>query len=470
MQPSIEVQPAPNRFRDGIFLFTLVSAALNGSWLSMAHLAWLVLAILFALDIRYAFYSIFFFASFFHPSGFLKDLPFSLKHLHIAFFLLIVIQMLEKKFTTALKTGFKENVYFYPLWAIAGIALMAALIRHGEAKTLFLTANFISILFMFNYLYGAMKEFPGLVKSALLFFLFGAALQCLIAFANFLTGRYWWNIVLIHNNHLGVLSAVSLFYGMAYAFSEKSKVRVAAASACSAIIFLSLIFSCSRTAWLSFAGGYLFLVVTQKFYSRRAARSTAWLKFLAAAVVLWGGFLMAGHANQAVKERVDQVVGLKEMNAWKYSLIIDRQNSGFLGNLRRNQVRQFKKIMKDHFAIGLGFTHQITDFHSLYLTILAATGIMGFALFVFFWFQIFRDLHFSLRSASPADFLYKTGSFAAMVTWLLVSGLENRLLQYPVWTNLFMALLFLKLAQNKNPAVFPEARQKTGEAALLDKV
>ncbi len=437
-------QAGRNRFRDTVFLAILFSAVLNGSLLSMAHLAWLILAIFFALDLSYAVYSVFFFASFFHPSGFLKDLFFSIKHLHIAFFLLAAVQIFQNRFLPTWKKAFQSAPYFYLLFAICGIALASGIAHHESWKTFSLTANFAANLLMLTYLFGVLRQNPRLIKTSILFFLIGISIQSSIAFANLLTGKYWWNIVLIHNNHLGVLSAMSLFYGLAYGFTEKNKARLVLIWTCIAIIFMGLIFSCSRTAWLSFGAGYLFLMVSQQFYSGKARYKVPWFKFLIAGVLIWGAFQASGNLNPAVKERVEQVVGLKEANAWKYTFFIDHDNFGFLGSFRKDQVKRFLKIMKKHPFFGEGFTHEITDFHSLYLTILAGSGIAGFVIFLFFWFWVFKDFHRALTVDGQTHFLFKVSSLAAIITWFLVSGLENRLLQYPVWTDLFIAFLFIQ--------------------------
>src|SRR5262245_10982310 len=81
--PVPSIQPAD---RISVFLFggALLLTLLGGKYFWAARIGWTLLAMLFAFRFEYAVLGVFFFMSFFQPSGFLPDFHFTIKHYHIA--------------------------------------------------------------------------------------------------------------------------------------------------------------------------------------------------------------------------------------------------------------------------------------------------------------------------------------------------------------------------------------------------
>ncbi len=339
------------------FGVSLLATFLNGPWLWVAQLAWVALAVLFTLDFRYAVYALFFFCSSFHPSGFFSNCSFfTLKHLHIAILLTVLIQIFRGNFISSFKMSLKYSRFWRLLFVWGGLALGIALWNGSAKKTFFLTANFFSVLLIFSYLAGLLSQHKNLLKPGLLFFLSGLSFQSLIAFSNFYTGRYWLRMTLIHNNQLGVLSAISLFYSFAFIFSEKKLFLKIFSGVITLILFLNLIFSCSRTAWIGFALGYLFWIFARVFYSRRQVWRPRF-RFILTAVVLWFVFQWIAPMNYDIRTRAGEVTGLRAASAWHYTFFIDHKNFGFLGSYRRVQLKRAVQIIKTHFLFGQGLTH-----------------------------------------------------------------------------------------------------------------
>ena len=118
---------------------------------------------------------------------------------------------------------------------------------------------------------------------------------------------------------------------------------------------------------------------------------------------------------------------------WSYT-IHDVKNFGFLGFQRLTQFGELSKILKVHPVWGVGLIHSVTDFHSLFLTILAGTGFVGLFLFLFFLFSWARKLVVPhLHHDKDGLYLYRVGALCACLVWVLYSFMESFVVQFHIW-------------------------------------
>ena len=73
--------------------------------------------------------------------------------------------------------------------------------------------------------------------------------------------------------------------------------------------------------------------------------------------------------NLSVFNRFYELGMLFDPGYWHYTFT-DTQNFGFLGIFRLNQLYDLGAILRQSPLIGVGFTRQVVDFHSLYFTFL----------------------------------------------------------------------------------------------------
>ncbi len=440
--------PAPiqrNILADVFFLFSLFAALASGPHLWIARVAWALLPIFFAMDFRYAVCSVFFYATFFMPSGFIPDLFFTVKHFHIALALAAAVQLVQKSFFTSLREGIRRSkpmLYLVPIILISVLPLF-----HAPASwtTLKLTANFVSVLLMIVYLTGMVTR-TDYFREGILFFLFGLSVQVLAGLTHDLL---WFNAVsgqLIHNNHMGILIAFSIFYAIPLAMPPSSTIQRAIAVACLAILATGLAFSCTRTAWLSFLAGFLiFFLLVQRHPQMQKFRRRVLRLGLLFALVLG----IAAAKELAIFARMKEVLMLFSMDAWNHTFS-DSQNFGFFGSFRLMQIFNLNEILKTNALFGIGFQHEIVGYHGFLFTLLGATGLTGLALYMLFIRSLLYSLRKSMnRMTCPGAILSHISVYCALSVWFLCSFMETLFLQYAVWINVFSVFYLTSACQQK---------------------
>lgn len=197
-------------------------------------------------------------------------------------------------------------------------------------------------------------------------------------------------------------------------------------SAC--VIFLGLIFSFSRSAWIGAAAGFAFLFI-YAFKKRLVLERWVMIK-LGIVFVCLVGFILIGFPHQLFTARITAAGRLEQRS------LIERKNS----------ENDAKEIIKAHplFGVGLGnYTKAIQEkyqnmpgwfyqpAHNWYLLVLTELGLVGFLLLIFLLVSLLRKvkgiawaLILPLLIISFFDHYFWTLYFGVMLWWL-VWGLAN---------------------------------------------
>ena len=411
----------------------------------LAHVAWLVVAIYCALDIRYMVGAIFFYSTFFIPIGFAQNFIFSVKHFHLIMVITTVIQLVRGTFWETLQSGLKGASRFAAVILIVAIALMSNLMHVRSMSAVRIGANlmltFCSVVFLFGLIDGYLYR----LKIGILSYIYGFSVQSVIGYLNDFAGTTFLKIQLIHNDHLGVFFAMTFFLCIPFAMTEKSRIKRWCYIFLASVIFAGLAYTCTRTAWVSV------VVITAAMYVavQCLASKSRYLKIFNVRFWLLGCLIVAllGHlliATNFLDYAIERWKGiLAPLHAYYWQYAMSDNNFGFFGIFRLQQFYSLKAILKSHLFFGVGFTNEVIGYHSLYFTILGASGITGMAVFVSFVYKIFRQYSRSIaETRSFKTLIVKVSVLASFAVWLLCSFMQTLLLQYAVWTNVLMVIYF----------------------------
>jgi len=453
------------RGAEGAFLLalSLCLTLLTGKYLGYSLIGWALLACLYGRDVKYAVYSIFFFSAFFHPSGFLPDFFFSIKHFHIAFALMFAVHLSQGKIIPAFQQGLRRSTSLYPILAMLAIAGLAGL--HDE-KALRVVANFSFTFLAFIYLSGLLSKDRHLLRGGLFLFLVGIALQITAGIYGLLSQSPVLGISLLHHNHLAIFAAFSTLYGLAFVLSSKGMLVRWLSLGLTGMLGVGIVLTCSRTAIASsFLVGLLFLSLLYTIPPRDSVKKIYFRRLgIAAAVLISLAFFSMIQLEIApyFYDRLKSIPALLHGYYWHYALQ-DHQNFGFFGKFRMTQFLQIGEILKNHFVFGVGFTNPVVGFHCLYLTILGGTGVVGLFLFVYFCRNVFQALSRAMgQCQNPRDLIFLISAFCAFVTFLFCSFMETLFLQFSIWLNVFACLFFA--SRSKTDSLIDVAfREKRGK-------
>lgn len=458
------VKNEKNRLWHVVLGASLVMTLLTGKWLWVARAGWMLLAILFSVNLRFAFYALFFYASWFYPSGFLSNvLFFDLKHYHLAFFLALTVDAIENNPIQKIKEGAWKSWKLLPVMAVLAIGLLNYLRFDMPAQALRTPANlgliFLTLFYLWG-LYDKLKEEAPEVNSiskAMSFFLAGVTLQVFIAFQNTLAHTLHYNMPLLHNNHIGILCAFSSFYALGLFLYERDPFMKRLWGIDSLLLTGATIASCSRTAWFSFlASFFIFAAVGYRYLPesyRPIVRKRHTVAFMVSVGILT---VLLSRLFDMVLNRFRGLPKLLDWNYWLYTLS-DYQNFGFLGIFRLQQIYVLKDILLTQPFLGVGFIKQVVDFHGFYFTVLAGTGFTGLAIYAFFCRDmihgIFEKVKLRQPGEDPACFFLRLSAMAGFIAWLFCSFMETYFVQFSAWITVWLVMVL-----SETPAALHQSR------------
>ncbi len=423
-----------------VVLISLIAVIALQKHILLGKFAWLAIALLCGINVDFAVYAIYFFAAFFNGVGYFPKLFFTLKHLHIALILLIGIHLLKGNLWSKTFRNAKKS-FSLTLWiAILVISTLSALMGIGGKgqvlRVLMTNANILSLVFA-AFVLVCLIERKELILNSLLFFVFGVSLRVILgAAANHHLPYLPTEEPLLFNNHIGFLSCFSLFILLPFLITKQGIARRIICWFLLILIFSGLLLSYSRTGWFSFLILYpIFFLWLRKIKinpanPRSGQQYIGYLAvtFLTFLVILIAGILL----DQEILPRLYIFKKLLDPQYLYYTLH-DKQNFGSLGIHRLAQFSVLGHIFARHWLVGTGFTHEVFDFHSLYLTVLGGTGLVGLSLFFIFcilWFQ--KLMVASFRTIDNLN-VFRIGILFATLVWLFYSFFETFLVQFNMW-------------------------------------
>jgi len=428
---------------------------------------WLLLGFVCLYHFRSAVNTVFFFSAFFAGSGFFQNPLVTVKHFHIGLALLILAGILRWKWVLrTAKENWRSRLVFI-FWIIVIAISATSLWRVGEGweqglrttGNLFLTlmcASFLSILLS-----------PEDAIHGLAFLVLGTCVRGASGLLSYcgIPGFYL-NEILIFNNHIAFYLTTALFCLLPFiAVTKERWVKICYILTFYFLFFL-LVLTCSRTSYLSFVIGLMCFVLVGRRFNVKGLSELKFVLFLLLLVCLGGTLVLwikvyyfpvevplaqpsLGYLIHVVGVRLKSILNLFLPYYWE-RVLVDKENFGFLGYHRMDQFQVVGEILKDHWILGIGLLRRVTDFHSLYLTLLGATGIIGLGSFLAFCYYWMRQL---LRSIVPLDAktnIFRVALLSCMVNWLATSLMETYFLQFNIWTMMTAGIALGKSHKRKS--------------------
>lgn len=424
-----------------LFIVALLATLASGGWLWLSRMAWVLIAMLIMMNSDFAFYTIAFYFSFFHSSGFLNNSVFTLKHFHLAFVLLLLIKILK---------GWRPDphdiklTFFRSPSMVLFIVLVCGLsnyIHQANAKDYYFLANITSLYVMIFALAICLSDHDKPWRLLIPFYLFGGGVQILIGFLYLLT--HWalfkttFDTHLLHNNHVGILCGMSLYYCFPWCLKASALSRRLLAWALLLLFLGGLLFSCSRTAWFAWAVSFFVFIYRLKTFPAHESRIIIknLLVFLFFCLVM---VPISSVFSDTVAARIALLPQLFSAESWGYTLA-DSQNFGFFGISRLQQLFVIKQTLLHHALFGVGLCKQVRDFHGLIFVIFSGAGIFGLISLAAFCFGCCRlTLRAQYLAKNFEHRLVLSAVLASLVFWMVVSIMETMIVQFFVWFTVLM--------------------------------
>lgn len=451
-----------------VFFMALLGTLAYGNYFAIARLSWILLAFLFILNDSAILYAGFFFAAFFHGAGFAPELFFTIKHFHIALGLGCIAQLLQKGTHWDLRILRRILTYFIPFILIIILGLLNYLRISPTLTSIKIPLNILLTMICCGvltfFLLDKTKGEKGhqTVRNCIFFFCGGAAIQIVLGFINHFAGTQYLQIVIPHNNHMGILSVLSFFFAL-FCFKTGSKSRPAAILSFTLMmtLFAGVLFSCSRTSWISFAIGNLFFFgcgkkCIENFQWRDFFRMPKLRNIITSMII----GLIAGLSlfNRTIYSRFSNIDQLISPSYWHY-ILEDKQNFGCFGIYRLRDLQNVSEGLKTNPLIGIGFTRSVVDIHGFNFLVLSATGIIGLAILAAFGIFIFVQLWRKLlsREVTKEERYLALAASSTIVAWFFISFMESYFLQFVVWINFCIIIYVL---ENSNIRLLASSEQE----------
>lgn len=422
------------------FIVTLFGTVFfTGEYLWVATLSWAVLIALSVVSFSYIIFSIFFFASFFTSAGFFPHLFFTIKHFHIALLIAALIEMFRTTLWNTLREGIRKSKTLWPAWGILALSLLPLFHSLPSAATLKLSLNFVTVLLSLTYVLGLVSD-GALLRQSLIFFILGVASQLVYGIIHDYLYPLPFANHLLHNNHLGVFAALTLFYAFPLMLISRKEIRWQrpVSFICSLALGAGLLYSCTRIAWLSFLLSFIVFVTLLYGHEKKNKGRKSLIVYC---LLCLAGMIAIASVYEPVFQRLRYLDALVSWKAWHYTFH-DQQNFGFFGINRLNQLYSLNHLFPHHGLFGIGFEHEILDFHGLYFTLLGGSGLAGLLLFFYFMRNLFHRLLAALKEPQDHEIFYlRAGAFCALLVWFLSSLMETLFLQYGIWFSAVIVIL-----------------------------
>lgn len=436
---------------------SLLGTLMQDNYLAIARISWVLLAFLFILRESFILYACFFFAAFFHSAGFAPHFIFTIKHFHIALGLGLISQLLKQGVFWDFRRIKTILLYFSPFIVIISLGLMNYLRVSPTLTSIRIPLNLLltmtcaaTLILLLLSRGGAEDERIRTLRQCILFFTGGICLQIALGIINSTFGTNYLQIVLMHNNHMGMFSVMGFFFSI---FNFKTAVRKSfdrgLSFALTLLLFFGILLSCSRTSWISFFIAYLCYIVI----SKRVIEGWTWKTFLqipkrrrlviSAAVGLMIGLSLT---NQMVYDRVVLLNQLISPEYWQY-MLADKQNFGCFGIYRLRDLQNVLEGLKTNPLIGVGFTRTVVDIHGLHFLVLSATGILGLSVMLLYGVYLLRKLWSKIlpvKGNSLAERYLALSAVSTAIAWFFISFMESFFLQFTVWITFILIIYVLE--------------------------
>ena len=342
------------------------------------------------------------------------------------------------------------------LIGILAISLFSGAYSEDPLKAFRVSFNFAMLIVLCKVLMSVIDQ-KELFWKILWYYFGGVVFLCGVNTINYFSSLSLFGIEIVHfNNHFSFLLSMSFPLGLFLLFTADKAYAKLGYAALLILTFFCTVLTLSRAALYSTVLGMIlfFSLVFRRSPAeqRRKIVGRAIAVFLVLALpagiyeILMGG-------NKALSLFSGMFLGRGKLSSlfklfdpayWRYCIFVD-PNGGMFGE-RFVQLRLVKKLFLGHWLFGEGWTNRVISFHGLFYTMLTGTGLIGFALFIYFLYWTFTTLWKTFqRDTDPVTGLLATAFFCSLCDWMLHCLMETYFLQFHIWLVLAMVLSYIKL-------------------------
>lgn len=382
----------------------------------------------------------------------LASVFFSIKPVHIITILLIVSLSVRKRLF------FKDTLD----WAVVGslIGIFAISILSGAygpdpLKAFRVSFNFALLIVLCKVLM-SMIDRRDILWDILRYYFLGVVFLCVVHMANTLGGFAWFGQDTRFNNHFGFQLSMSMPLILCLMLTAPRALdKVWYLGVLSTGIFCVLL-SLSRSSMYSSLMGmiFFFILLLVNVDHRQKVRvlkfALVGILLISACVAMYEGMYGGSEFTSLFRGKLISFFSMFDLTYWKHSIRED-PNGGMFGE-RFVQLRFVKQLFLQRWAFGEGWTNRVISFHGLFYTMLTGTGLLGFSLFVYFLYRMFRALGRALvRDTDATTKMLGVAMFSSLAIWILHCLLDTYFLQFHIWLVLAMALAYIKLILRPGP-------------------
>lgn len=302
-----------------------------------------------------------------------------------AILLLYVLLIILSKYTrNNFLNGLRDFFHnYFSIFVFVLFALMFISITYSQYKTAALSesirfSTYIILYFIIKYEVNDRKAIDNILRC----FIITASLLCIIGLAQIFTrigvsgfiyhGTYGTRVrvpsTLGNPNSFGGLLILAIFPVIMLAINEKVKKVKVFYFLCSVLIFLNIILTESRNAWLGLAIGAVTLAIVYN------------IKLIFAFLGIGGAALLIPQISTRVKEFTDMSQNIGRLQLWKIALIIAKQHpvrgigNGNYQKLYSYYVTKYPELRYND--------HKEFEVHNNFLKIQSELGFLGLVAFL----------------------------------------------------------------------------------------
>ena len=278
----------------------------------------------------------------------------------------------------------------------------------------------------------------------------GVIFLCLVHTANTLGGFSWFAQDTRFNNHFGFQLSMSFPLVLCLLLTVRRPLERLWCLGILALGIFCVVLSLSRSSMYgSLIGMSIFLILIFGNSPREQRRrilmfALGGLFLIAVCVAIYEGIYGGDDTTSLFRGKLISFFKMFDLAYWRHSILED-PNGGMFG-IRFVQLREIKRMFLEHWLFGEGWTNRVISFHGLYYTMLTGTGLVGFSLFVYFMYRMFRALGKAFRrDPDPSTKALGIALFSALAIWMVHCLMDTYFLQFHIWLILAMGLAYIKM-------------------------
>lgn len=230
-----------------------------------------------------------------------------------------------------------------------------------------------------------------------------------------------------NSNNYGMFLIVAVFPLLMVMFKERDKKKKIYYAFCTALVFVNIILTQSRNAWIAFAIGIVILGLSFS------------VKYMLIFILGGGWVVFIPRIFDRIKHMGDMSQNASRIKLWGVAVEIIKAHP-LLGVGNGNYMKYYDKFKKKYNYIYYQ-TSPKTHPHNSFLKIQCELGILGTAAFVVLWASVFKKIYSFIKNCENGFFRNFYSGFFISVICLISMNIFDSFLSAPKCVTFFWLLL-----------------------------